>query len=116
VFASRDINGFNNLLPSTRDIPSNYKVLFLQGGGSGQFSAIALNLMNLRAGGQADYIVSGTWSDKGAKEAEKYGKVHRVIPRVEEYTGLYKFMLRVKLYEVWQYMYVYVSLHVSFKI
>ncbi|MDD4125050.1 MAG: 3-phosphoserine/phosphohydroxythreonine transaminase [Eubacteriales bacterium] len=53
-------------------IPDNYKVLFLQGGATTQFSAVPLNLMKT---GKADYIVSGQFSGKAAKEAEKYGAV-----------------------------------------
>src|SRR5690349_11738966 len=44
------------------DIPSNYKVLFLQGGASTQFSMVPMNL--LTAGTTADYIDSGSWADK----------------------------------------------------
>lgn len=51
------------------DIPDNYKVLFLQGGASLQFSAIPLNLLN---GGRADYLTTGTWSGKAIKEAARY--------------------------------------------
>ena len=54
-------------------VPDNYKVLFLQGGATAQFSAIPLNFMN--GSGKADYIVSGQFSKKAAKEAEKYGDV-----------------------------------------
>lgn len=54
-------------------IPDNYKVLFLQGGATTQFSAIPLNLMTKN--GKADYIVSGQFSGKAAKEAERYGEV-----------------------------------------
>ena len=54
-------------------IPSNYKVLFLQGGASLQFSMVPLNL--LPAGGSADYIVTGTWSQKAVKEAKRVGTV-----------------------------------------
>ena len=54
-------------------IPENYKVLFIQGGATLQFSAIALNLMK---NGVADYIVTGAWSKKAATEAKKYGKVN----------------------------------------
>lgn len=70
-----------------RNIPDNYKVLFLQGGGTGQFSAVALNLIGLKKDRCADYIVTGTWSAKAAKEAEKYGKVNVVHPKVDRYTG-----------------------------
>jgi phosphoserine aminotransferase len=55
-------------------IPSNYKVLFLQGGASLQFSMVPLNL--LTDGRTADYIVTGTWTDKAAKEAKKVGVVN----------------------------------------
>src|SRR5258707_3194799 len=52
------------------NIPSNYKVLFLQGGASVQFAMLP---MNLRASGSADYIVTGTWSKTAFKEAQKLG-------------------------------------------
>ncbi|MBE6677862.1 MAG: 3-phosphoserine/phosphohydroxythreonine transaminase [Ruminococcaceae bacterium] len=57
------------------NIPDNYKVLFLQGGATLQFSAVPLNLMKT---GKADYIVSGQFSGKAAKEAERYGTVNIV--------------------------------------
>lgn len=52
-------------------IPNNYKVLFLQGGASAQFSAIPLNFMN--GSGKADYIITGQWAKKAFAEAQKYG-------------------------------------------
>ena len=55
-------------------IPDNYKVLFLQGGATMQFSMIPLNLMTKNK--KADYIVSGSFSGKAYKEAKKYGDVH----------------------------------------
>ena len=51
-------------------IPDNYKVLFIQGGATLQFSMIPLNLMK---NGVADYIVTGAWSKKAFSEAKKYG-------------------------------------------
>ena len=54
-------------------IPDNYKVLFLQGGASAQFSAIPLNFMN--GSGKADYIITGQWAKKAFQEAQKYGDV-----------------------------------------
>ena len=57
-------------------IPDNYKVLFLQGGASTQFSAIPLNLMN--GSGKADYVITGQWANKAAKEAARYGEVNVV--------------------------------------
>ena len=56
-------------------IPSNYRVLFLQGGGWQQFSAVPMNLCR---NGKADYIVTGQWAGKAALEAEKYLTVNRV--------------------------------------
>jgi phosphoserine aminotransferase len=55
-------------------IPSNYKVLFLQGGASTQFAAIPMNL--LRGGGSADYLNTGSWSKKAIAEARRYGEVN----------------------------------------
>ncbi len=54
-------------------IPDTYKILFLQGGASLQFSMVPMNL--LPAGGSADYIVTGVWSEKAVKEAKKVGGV-----------------------------------------
>ena len=54
-------------------IPENYKILFLQGGASLQFSMVPLNL--LPPGGSADYIVTGAWSQKAVKEAKRVGNV-----------------------------------------
>lgn len=52
-------------------IPSNYKVLFLQGGATQMFAQIPMNLL---AGGSADYVVTGSWSKKAIKEAQRVGK------------------------------------------
>ena len=53
-------------------IPENYKVLFIQGGATLQFSMIPMNLMK---NGKADYIVTGAWSKKAFTEAKKFGDV-----------------------------------------
>jgi phosphoserine aminotransferase len=55
-------------------VPSNYKVLFLQGGASMQFSMVPLNL--LTPGSTADYIVTGGWAQKAVKEAQRVGTVN----------------------------------------
>jgi phosphoserine aminotransferase len=52
-------------------IPSHYKVIFLQGGASLQFSMIPMNLRP--AGASADYIITGAWSKKATQEAQKLG-------------------------------------------
>ena len=54
-------------------IPDDYRVLFLQGGASLQFSMVPMNV--LPAGGSADYIVTGAWSQKAVKEAKRVGAV-----------------------------------------
>jgi phosphoserine aminotransferase len=56
------------------NIPSNYKVLFLQGGATGMFSAIPLNLAT--ADSTVDYINTGAWSKKAIGEAKRYAKVN----------------------------------------
>jgi phosphoserine aminotransferase len=55
-------------------IPANYKVLFLQGGASTQFSMVPMNV--LTPGATADYIMTGEWSKKALKEAKKVGATH----------------------------------------
>lgn len=65
------------------EIPDNYKVLFLQGGGTLQFSMIPLNL--LRNSMKADYAITGTWAKKAYKEACKFGDIN-VIASSEEDT------------------------------
>jgi len=55
-------------------IPSNYKVLFLQGGATLQFAMVPINLMRGKAG--ADYVHTGEWSKKAIKEAKLFGTVN----------------------------------------
>jgi phosphoserine aminotransferase len=54
-------------------IPDNYRVLFLQGGASLQFSMVPMNLLTAQS--SADYIVTGAWSQKAVKEAKRVGAV-----------------------------------------
>ena len=63
--AERDIRDLLN-------IPDNYKVLFLQGGGQTQFAMVPMNLMKNR---KADYIITGQWAKKAFQEAKMYGDV-----------------------------------------
>jgi phosphoserine aminotransferase len=67
------IEGCEADLRKLANIPGNYKVLFLQGGASLQFSMVPMNL--LPAGGSADYIVTGVWAEKAVKEAKRVGTV-----------------------------------------
>ena len=55
-------------------IPDDYRLLFLQGGASTQFAMLAANF--LPADGTADYLKTGSWSEKAIAEAEAYGRVH----------------------------------------
>lgn len=54
-------------------IPAHFKVLFMQGGAIAQNAILPLNLSR---GGRADYVITGSWSQKSAKEARKYCEVH----------------------------------------
>ena len=67
------IQDAEKLLREVMNIPDNYKVLFLQGGASTQFAAVPLNLLS--GSGKADYILSGQFSTKAYKEAQKYGDI-----------------------------------------
>jgi len=55
-------------------VPANYRVLFLQGGASLQFSMVPMNL--LKAGATADYVDTGTWAVKAIEEARRVGTVN----------------------------------------
>ena len=68
--AEKSENDFRELL----DIPQNYKVLFLQGGASAQFSMVPINL--LRGGSKANYANTGHWSVKAIAEAKRYCNVN----------------------------------------
>ena len=74
------------LLRQLMNIPDNYKVLFLQGGASTQFSAVPLNLMNKNR--KADYVVTGQFSKKAYQEAKKYGDV-RLVASSEDKNNTY---------------------------
>ena len=62
-------------------IPDNYKVLFVQGGGTLQFAMVPMNLLGNSK--KADYVITGTWAKKAYKEAGKFGDI-RVIASSEE--------------------------------
>lgn len=64
-------NHAKEMLYKLMSIPSNYEVLFLQGGASLQFAMVPLNF--LAPGKTANYILTGSWSEKALKEAEKLG-------------------------------------------
>lgn len=72
------INGIRELL----NVPDNYKILFLQGGATLQFSMIPLNF--LKDNEMADYVVTGAWGKKAVKEAARCGNVNVVFSTADE--------------------------------
>ncbi|MBQ5439371.1 MAG: 3-phosphoserine/phosphohydroxythreonine transaminase [Clostridia bacterium] len=70
------IKDAEKLVRELMNVPDNYKVLFLQGGGSSQFTMVAQNLMNKN--NKADYIITGQWAKKAWKEAARYGDAKAV--------------------------------------
>ncbi len=75
------INTAEQDLRDLMDIPENYEVLFLQGGGHTQFAMVPMNLMRNKV---ADYIITGQWARKAAEEAELYGKVNIVATSADK--------------------------------
>ncbi|MDQ6892085.1 MAG: 3-phosphoserine/phosphohydroxythreonine transaminase [Acidobacteriota bacterium] len=67
------LSGCEEDIRALAGIPAGHQVLFLQGGASLQFSMVPMNI--LLAGGKADYILTGSWSKKAVKEAQKVGTV-----------------------------------------
>lgn len=86
------LTGAETDLRALLGVPENYKVIFLGGGASLQFTMVPMNF--LPKGGTADYIVSGHWAERAVKEAKKLGRVNMAgstesenfqrIPRQEE--------------------------------
>src|SRR5688572_9240759 len=69
------------------NVPSNYRVLMLQGGASLQFSMVPMNL--LRSESSADYIDTGSWAKKAIKEAGRVGTVNvAATTKPENYTRI----------------------------
>jgi len=75
-------------------IPTNYKVLFLQGGAHLQFAMIPLNL--LRGKSSCDYVNTGEWSKKAITEAKKFSKVNVVA------SGADKNFVGIPTFDTWQ--------------
>ena len=88
------IDEAEKLVRELMNVPENYKVLFLQGGGSTQFAMVPMNLGTKNK--KADYVITGQWAKKAASEAENYIEVNRVassadktfsyIPKLDEST------------------------------
>jgi hypothetical protein len=81
------LNGAIEDIRALAGVPANYKILMLQGGASLQFSMVPMNL--LHPGGVADYVDTGSWSDKAIKEAKKVGKVNiAATTKADSYTRI----------------------------
>jgi phosphoserine aminotransferase len=67
-------------------VPTNYKVLFLQGGATGQFAAVPMNLATSES--KVDYVNTGAWSKKAISEAKRYAKVNVAADAGEPYSSI----------------------------
>ncbi len=76
------IEGCESVLRQVAGIPDNYKVLFLQGGASLQFSMIPLNLLN--GSGKADFVITGMWAKKAYQEAARFGMANVVASSADK--------------------------------
>lgn len=85
------------------NIPDNYKVLFLQGGGSQQFAMIPMNLMKNKV---ADYIKTGQWSKKAIAEAKIYGKVNVIASSEDKNFTYIPDLKNLKISEDADYVYI----------
>ena len=85
------------------NIPDNYKVLFLQGGGSTQFAMVPMNLMRNRV---ADYIITGQWAKKAATEAKKYGKVNEIASSADKTFTYIPDVSKIKVNDEADYVYI----------
>ncbi len=76
------IDNAESLVRELMHVPDNYKVMFLQGGGSSQFAMVPMNLATKNK--KADYVITGQWAKKAAEEAEKYISVNRVASSADK--------------------------------
>lgn len=91
-------------LRTLMNIPEDYYVLFLQGGGTLQFSMIPVNLMT--GSGKADYVVSGEWGKKAYEEALKFGDIRKLASSEDK---LYSYIPKFKKEDIREDVdYVYV--------
>ncbi|HAR68005.1 MAG TPA: 3-phosphoserine/phosphohydroxythreonine transaminase [Lentisphaeria bacterium] len=80
------IDGAESAIRELLSIPEDYSVLFLQGGASTQFAMIPMNLLG--EGQTADYVDTGSWSQKAAKEGKLQGKANVVASSGPNYTSI----------------------------
>ena len=68
-------------------VPDDFAVLFMQGGAQAQNALVPLNLLGLAKSNAADYVVSGSWSQKSFKEAQRYGDVALAASSGQEFSS-----------------------------
>ena len=76
------INGCEALVRELMKVPDNYKVLFLQGGASSQFTMIPMNIGNKNK--KCDMVITGQWAKKAAQEAERYITVNKIASSADK--------------------------------
>ena len=76
------IKGAEALVRELMNVPDNYKVLFLQGGGSSQFTMVPMNLGNKNK--KCDIVITGQWAKKAAQEAERYITVNKIASSADK--------------------------------
>ncbi len=76
------INGCEALVRELMQVPDNYKVMFLQGGASSQFTMIPMNLANKNK--KCDMVITGQWAKKAAQEAERYITVNKIASSADK--------------------------------
>jgi len=76
------INSCEALVRELMHVPDNYKVMFLQGGGSSQFAMIPMNLGNKNK--KCDIVITGQWAKKAAQEAERYITVNKIASSADK--------------------------------
>ncbi len=84
-------------------VPDNYKILFVQGGGSTQFAMVPLNLMKNKV---ADYIKTGQWSKKAISEAKIYGKVNVIASSEDKNFSYIPDVKNLKISDDADYVYI----------
>ncbi len=76
------INGCEALVRELMNVPDNYKVLFLQGGGSSQFAMVPMNLATKNK--KCDIVITGQWAKKAAQEAKRYITVNEIASSADK--------------------------------
>ncbi len=76
------IKGCEKLVRELMNVPDNYKVMFLQGGGSSQFTMIPMNLGNKNK--KCDIVITGQWAKKAMQEAKRYIEVNEVASSADK--------------------------------